>query len=626
MLDVIKILPENVANQIAAGEVIQRPASAVKELMENALDAAATQIDLVVKDAGKAMIMVSDNGCGMSEADAQRCFERHATSKISRAEDLFALHTMGFRGEALASIAAIAQVELKTRRPEDEVGVKVVNEGGVIKEQVPTPMAAGTSFTVKNLFFNVPARRNFLKSSVAEMRHVVEEFTRVSLVNPEIGFTLVSDGKELYHLYPGNLKQRILCLFGNGYDEKLLPVHQDTDRVRINGYIVKAEYAKKTRGEQFFFVNKRYVKHPYLHHAIENAFMEMIPKESFPGYFLNIEVDPADIDVNIHPTKTEVSFLDVKLVYAILHAAVRKAIGQHNLSPLIDFDEPSNLNIDFGEVVKSSNPIVQPSIPIDPSYNPFRQQRESSSREPMPRSFGGFDPFAKKPVPGDWRQLYGERTDLPSETDPVDSMATRDGEGAVVFNEPAPSPHYIQLNQSYIVTTMKSGLLVIDQHLAHYRILYEKFLREMEHAEVQSQQELFPQPFTLNVNDASLLREVMPELQQVGFVLEQVNPTTFVINGTPADLGEANPVALLETMLDHFKTHHTDVQRDRKLGIAKTMAAQLAVKAKTPLHEKEMQNLADQLFGCAVAEVAPDGKKIYTLITLDSLTEQLNNG
>ena len=312
--------------------------------------------------------------------------------------------------------------------------------------------------------------------------------------------------------------------------------------------------------------------------------------------------------------------------YAILHAAVRKAIGQHNLSPLIDFDEPSNLNIDFGEVVKSSNPIVQPSIPIDPSYNPFRQQRESSSREPMPRSFGGFDTFAKKPVLGDWRQLYGERTDLPPETDPVASMATRDGEGAVGFNEPAPSPHYIQLNQSYIVTTMKSGLLVIDQHLAHYRILYEKFLREMEHAEVQSQQELFPQPFTLNVNDASLLREVMPELQQVGFVLEQVNPTTFVINGTPADLGEANPVALLETMLDHFKTHHADVQRDRKLGIAKTMAAQLAVKAKTPLHEKEMQNLADQLFGCAVAEVAPDGKKIYTLITLDSLTEQLNNG
>lgn len=618
MLDVIKILPENVANQIAAGEVIQRPASAVKELMENALDAGATQIDLVVKDAGKAMIMVSDNGCGMSEADALRCFERHATSKISRAEDLFAVRTMGFRGEALASIAAIAQVELKTRRPADEVGVKVVNEGGVVKEQGPTPMAAGTSFTVKNLFFNVPARRNFLKSPAAEMRHVVEEFTRVSLMNPEIGFTLVSDGKELYHLYPGNLKQRIMGLFGNAYDEKLLSVHQDTDRVRIHGYIVKAEYAKKTRGEQFFFVNKRYIKHPYLHHAIENAYMEMIPKDSFPGYFLNIEVDPADIDVNIHPTKTEVNFLDVKLVYAILHAAVRKAIGQHNLSPLIDFDEPANLPIDFGEVVKSTNPIVQPSIPIDPSYNPFRQ-----SREPAPRPFSGFEPFSKKADPGDWRQLYGERTDLPKETEPVASQEPSSIEGTIPLKEPSPSPHYIQLNHSYIVTTVKSGILVIDQHLAHFRILYEKFLREMEHPNGQSQQELFPQPFTLNANDASLLREMMPELQQVGFVLEQVNPTTFVINGTPADLSGEDPVALLETMLDQCKTHHSDMQLDRKLGIAKAMASQLSVKAMTPLHEPEMQNLVDQLFGCAVAEVAPDGKKIYSLITLDDLLQRL---
>ena len=288
MLDVIKLLPDNVANQIAAGEVVQRPASVVKELMENSLDAGATQIDLVVKDAGKALVMVVDNGCGMSETDAKLCFERHATSKISKAEDLFSIRTMGFRGEALASIAAIAQVELKTRRKEDEVGVKIVNEGSVIKEQTLAPMAVGTTFTIKNLFFNVPARRNFLKSPAAEMRHVVEEFTRVTLMNPEVGFTLTSDGKELYHLYPGNLKQRIMGLFGSNYDGKLLPVNQETDRVSIHGFIVKAEFAKKTRGEQYFFVNKRFIKHPYLHHAIENAFMEMIPKDSFPGYFLNI--------------------------------------------------------------------------------------------------------------------------------------------------------------------------------------------------------------------------------------------------------------------------------------------------------------------------------------------------
>jgi DNA mismatch repair protein MutL len=606
MLDVIKLLPENVANQIAAGEVIQRPASAVKELMENALDAGATQIDLVVKDAGKALIMVTDNGCGMSEADARLCFERHATSKISKAEDLFAIRTMGFRGEALASIAAIAQVELKTRRQEDEVGVRVVNEGSVIKEQTPVPMAVGTTFSVKNLFFNVPARRNFLKSPAAEMRHIDEEFTRITLMNPEVGFTLVSDGKELYHLYPGNLKQRIMGLFGSNYDGKLLPVSQDTDRVNIHGYIVKPEFAKKTRGEQFFFVNRRFIKHPYLHHALENAFMEMIPQDSFPGYFLNIEVDPSDIDVNIHPTKTEVNFLDVKLVYAILHAAVRKAIGQNNLSPMIDFEEPNNLGFDFGEVVKSSNPIVQPTVPVDPTYNPFSQKREFTQS-----SFGGFK-SERTEHPGDWRLLYGERAD---QTPMVEEQPAETGQNS----------HYLQLSHSYIVTTVKSGLLLIDQHLAHYRILYEKFLKELETNEGHSQQELFPQPFTLNANDASLLRELLPELERVGFVLEQANPTTFMINGTPADLSGGDPISLLEKMLENYKQNRSDLQLDRKLGIAKTMAAQLSIKANTTLSEVEMQNLVDQLFGCSVAEVAPDGKKIYTLITIDNITEQLNN-
>ena len=598
MLDVIKLLPDGVANQIAAGEVIQRPASAVKELMENSLDAGATQIDLVVKDAGKTLIMVTDNGCGMSETDARMCFERHATSKISKAEDLFSIRTMGFRGEALASIAAIAQVELRTRRKEDEVGVKIVNEGSVVKEQTLVPMPVGTTFTVKNLFFNVPARRNFLKSPAAEMRHIVEEFTRVTLMNPEVGFTFTSDGKELYHLYPGNLKQRIMGLFGNSYDEKLLPVHQDTDRVSIHGYIVKAEYAKKTRGEQYFFVNKRFIKHPYLHHAIENAFLEMIPKDSFPGYFLDFEVDPADIDVNIHPTKTEVNFIDVKLVYAILHAAVRKAIGQNNLSPMIDFDEPANLGFDFGEVVKSSNPIVQPEVPVNPSYNPFRQHQERV-----------------KPTE-DWRLLYGDRTDQVEEEAASESLA----ESPRQFEQKS---HYLQLNQSYIVTTVKSGLLVIDQHLAHCRILFEKFLKEMETDSGHSQQELFPQPFTLNANDASLMRELLPELQKVGFSLEQVNPTTFIINGTPADLSGGDPVSLLEKMLENYKINRTDLQLERKLGIAKTMAAQLSVKPNTPLSEPEMQNLVDQLFGCNVAEVAPDGKKIYVLLTLEELNEKL---
>ena len=599
MIDVIKLLPDSVANQIAAGEVIQRPASAVKELMENALDAGATQIDLVVKDAGKSMIMVVDNGCGMSETDARLCFERHATSKISKAEDLFAIRTMGFRGEALASIAAIAQVELKTRRKEDEVGVKIVNEGSVVKEQTLVPMQLGTTFTVKNLFFNVPARRNFLKSPQAELRHIVEEFTRVTLMNPEIGFTLTSDGKELYHLYPGNLKQRIVGLFGSNYEERLLPVKQEAERVRIEGYIVKPEFAKKTRGEQYFFLNKRFIKHAYLHHAIENAYMEMIPKDSFPGYFLNIEVDPSDIDINIHPTKTEVNFLEVKLVYAILHAAVRKAIGQHNLSPMIDFDESADLNRDFGLAMSMKQPLSIPNVPIDPNFNPFR--KESAPRETHWE--GSYQP-QKNNTPGDWRILYGDRTDL-TETPAEPKEETNS------------KVHYLQVNQSYIVTTVKSGLLVIDQHLAHARVLFEKFLKEMENHSGVSQQELFPQALSLNMNDASLLKEMLPELENLGFVLEQANPTTFMINGTPADAAGCDTVVLLEKILDNYKLNRTDLQLDRKLNLAKTMSAQLSIKAQTKLSEMEMQNLVDQLFACNVAEVAPDGKKIYVILNME---------
>ena len=601
MLDVIKLLPDSVANQIAAGEVIQRPASAAKELMENALDAGATQIDLVVKDAGKSMIMVVDNGCGMSETDARMCFERHATSKISKAEDLFAIRTMGFRGEALASIAAIAQVELKTRRKEDEVGVKIVNEGSVVKEQTLVPMQPGTTFTVKNLFFNVPARRNFLKSPQAELRHIMEEFTRVTLMNPEIGFTFNSDGKELYHLYPGNLKQRIMGLFGSNYEEKLLPVRQEAERISIDGYIVKAEFAKKTRGEQYFFVNKRFIKHAYLHHAIENAFMEMIPKDSFPGYFLNIEVDPADIDINIHPTKTEVNFLDVKLVYAILHAAVRKAIGQHNLSPMIDFEESADLNNDFSAAMGMSQPLSFPNIPIDPNYNPF-------SKTPTHHEGRQYDSYKpeRNASPGDWRLLYGERTDLPNET--VETV-----------EEKQYRSQYLQVNQSYVVTAVKSGMLVIDQHMAHMRVLFEKYLKELENHSGVSQQELFPQALTLNMNDASLLKEMVPELENLGFVLEQANPTTFMINGTPSDAAGCDAVALLEQILENAKINRTDLQLDRKLNLAKTMASQLAIKAQTRLSEMEMQNLVDQLFACNVAEVAPNGKKIYVILNMEDL-------
>ncbi|MBQ8761192.1 MAG: DNA mismatch repair endonuclease MutL [Bacteroidales bacterium] len=600
--DIIKLLPDSVANQIAAGEVIQRPASVVKELMENALDAGATQIDLVVKDAGRTLISVIDNGHGMSETDARLCFERHATSKIKKAEDLFSIRTMGFRGEALASIAAVAQVELATRRKEDELGTKILIEGSVVKEQQPKPMSVGTNFTVKNLFFNIPARRNFLKSNEVEMRHITDEFFRVAMMNPEVGFSLTSNDKETYHLPKGTLKQRIVGLYGKDYDKKILPVQQETETATINGFIVKPEFLRKTRGEQYFFVNKRFIKHAYLHHAIENAYQELIPKDCFPGYFINIDIDPKEIDINIHPTKTEVNFQDVKLVYAILHSAVRKSIGQNNLAPLLDFDVTPDLGIDFGEVSRMDRPVIEPKVDYDPSFNPFRQNNPTRHH-----------------TPGNWRIMYEDNNDTVASN--INKISNFDEVPAVVTEN---KNLYIQLQQSYIITTMKSGLLIVDQHLAHKRVLYEKFLKELENNVEASQQELFPQHISLSPNDASLLREINPDLEKIGFRIQQMNNTTFVINGTPADSKNNDAVALLEKILDMYKTNLVDLKLDKKLNLARTLASQLAIKSGQTLNSMEMQDLIDRLFACAVAEVSPDGKKIYTILNVNELKTRLN--
>lgn len=594
-LDIIKLLPDSVANQIAAGEVIQRPASVVKELIENAIDAGATQVDLIVKDAGRTLISVIDNGCGMSETDARLCFERHATSKIKCADDLFKIRTMGFRGEALASIAAVAQVELSTRRKEDEVGTKIKIEGSKVTEQMPKPMSTGTNFTVKNLFFNVPARRNFLKSNDAELRHINEEFFRITMMNPEVGFTFTSNDKELFHLYPGTLKQRIVGLFGHDYESKVLPVNQVTESLTINGFIVKPEFSKKTRGEQYFFVNRRFIKHAYLHHAVESAYKELIPQDCFPGYFIDIQIDPKEIDINIYPTKTEVNFIDVKLIYAIVHSAVRKAIGQHNLAPMLDFDVNPNLGIDFGEASRADRPIIEPKIEFNPSYNPFKINPIHHQQQ-------------------NWRIAYDDSEDTASESrvEPTQNISEEQ------------KSLFIQLQQSFIVTSVKSGLLVIDQHLAHERILYEKYLKEMELNVEASQQELFPQHISLNINDASLLKEMKPELEKVGFRLEMLNQTTFIINGTPVDSKGSDAVALIEKILESYKTNLTENQLDKKLNLARSMASQMAVKAGQTLNSVEMQALVDRLFGCAVAEVSPSGKKIFTIINAEELKNRLN--
>ena len=596
-LDIIKLLPDSVANQIAAGEVIQRPASVVKELMENAIDAGATQVDLVVRDAGRTLISVADNGCGMSETDARLCFERHATSKIRCADDLFSIRTMGFRGEALASIAAVAQVELSTRRKEDNVGTKIRIEGSKVLEQSPKPMSAGSSFMVKNLFFNVPARRNFLKSNDAELRHINDEFFRVTMMNPQVGFSYISNDKELFHLYPGTLKQRIVGLFGKDYDSKLLPVNQVTESVAINGFIVKPEFLKKTRGEQYFFVNSRFIKHSYLHHAVENAYKELIPQDCFPGYFLDIQIDPKEIDINIHPTKTEVNFIDIKLIYAIMHSAVRKAIGQNNLAPMLD----PNLGIDFGEASRMDRPLVQPKVDFNPSFNPFKVTPIHHQNK-------------------NWRIAYDTSGDVVGNSVPDKSDNASD-----VLSDDSRSL-FIQLQQSYIVTAVKSGLLVVDQNLAHQRILYEKYLREMDNSSNASQQELFPQHVSLNVNDASILRNIKPELERIGFRLEEMNPYTFIINGTPTDCKGTDAVSVIERIIDDNKTCAVVGVSERKLCLARSLAAQMAVKPGQPLNACEMQDIIDRLFGCAVSEIAPNGKKIFTIIHSDEIKNRFANG
>ena len=600
-LDIIKLLPDSVANQIAAGEVIQRPASVVKELMENAIDAGATQVDLVVRDAGRTLISVADNGCGMSETDARLCFERHATSKIRCADDLFSIRTMGFRGEALASIAAVAQVELSTRRKEDNVGTKIRIEGSKVLEQSPKPMSAGSSFMVKNLFFNVPARRNFLKSNDAELRHINDEFFRVTMMNPQVGFSYISNDKEIFHLYPGTLKQRIVGLFGKDYDSKLLPVNQVTESVAINGFIVKPEFLKKTRGEQYFFVNSRFIKHSYLHHAVENAYKELIPQDCFPGYFLDIQIDPKEIDINIHPTKTEVNFIDIKLIYAIMHSAVRKAIGQNNLAPMLDFDIDPNLGIDFGEASRMDRPLVQPKVDFNPSFNPFKVTPIHHQNK-------------------NWRIAYDTSGDVVGNSVPDKSDNASD-----VLSDDSRSL-FIQLQQSYIVTAVKSGLLVVDQNLAHQRILYEKYLREMDNSSNASQQELFPQHVSLNVNDASILRNIKPELERIGFRLEEMNPYTFIINGTPTDCKGTDAVSVIERIIDDNKTCAVVGVSERKLSLARSLSAQMAVKPGQPLNACEMQDIIDRLFGCAVSEIAPNGKKIFTIIHSDEIKNRFANG
>lgn len=599
--DIIRLLPDAVANQIAAGEVIQRPASAVKEMLENGVDAGASSIQLIVKDSGKTLIQVSDNGCGMSVTDARMSFERHATSKIKNADDLFKIRTFGFRGEALASIAAISQIELKTRRTEDELGTHVIIEGSVVKNQQPCAMEPGTTLQVKNLFYNVPARRQFLKSDSHEMRLIIEEFQRVALVNPAISFDLINNGKLQIQLPSGSLKQRISNLFGNNYQEKLIPVDVDTEVVKVTGFIGKPESARKTRGEQYFFANSRFIKHPYLNHAIEEVFGSLIPEDYFPSYFIYLEVDPGSIDINIHPTKTEVNFQNHHALYGILKSAVKQAIGKYSLFPTIDFDTQPEYNFFFPK----DKPVIVPGVKINPDYNPFVKKQTPDL---------GLSSFYVNP-----------NVDIPTADNPVigsDVAARIMTVGANFGNEDQDVRGFMQLKNKYIITKIKSGLVIIDQQAAHERILFEKLIDKIEQRPANIQQQLFPQTIKLSPADVGIITELNPDLYKLGFVLEPFGTGAFVVTGCPADLPDQNIQQLIESMLENYKLNKTNLKIDKINNLARSMAKNLSLKPNKILTVEEMQALVDDLFACKVPTVSPSGRMIIINLPFEEIEKR----
>jgi DNA mismatch repair protein MutL len=612
MSDIIQLLPDSVANQIAAGEVVQRPASAVKELLENAIDAGADKIQLIIKDAGKALIQVIDNGCGMSITDARMCFERHATSKVRKAEDLFAIRTMGFRGEAMASIAAIAQVEMRTKRHEDEVGTLIEIEGSVFVKQEPIGTPNGTSICIKNLFYNTPARRNFLKSNPAEMRHIIDEFQRVALAKPQIAFSLHHDGIEIYRLPAAVMKQRIVHLFGNNYNERLIPVEEETTIIDLKGFIGKPQFAKKTRGEQFFFVNDRFIKDAYLNHAVNKAYQDLLPNDNFPLYVLFIDIDPAKIDVNVHPTKTEIKYLDEKSIYAIIHSAVKRSLGRFNITPTIDFNQETGFNNMI--TPKAHEDIVPPTIAFNPDFNPFGQARAITKEIPFLRN------RESAMVPSkNWGTLYEV-----SAHREVSQSSLAIGDEAQQNQFSPLQKQFMQVHNRYIVSQIKSGVMVIDQQAAHERILYERFLLHLEDRKGASQQSLFPQTVTLTPNDFELAKSLLDDIKSLGFEVREFGKNTLVIEGIPVDLGSANinETQLFEHLIEGFKNSQQELKLDRRDALARSMAKNSAIKVGKSLSQHEMNTLIEELFACKTPNISISGKPVVETIALEEITKK----
>ena len=623
MENVINLLPDAVANQIAAGEVIQRPASVVKELMENSIDSGATQVELIIKDAGKTLVQVIDNGCGMTEQDARMSFERHATSKINTAQDLFSLCTKGFRGEALASICAVAHVEMKTRRQKDELGFHLINEGSKVTTQEATSAPQGTSIAVKNLFFNIPARRKFLKSNSVETRHIIDEFQRVALIHPEIDFILVNNDAEVYRLEKGNFRQRIVSIFGKSFDERLVPINEDTDIVGISGFIGKPEFAKKTRGEQYFFVNKRFIKNHYLNHAISQAMDDLLPPKAYPTYFIQLEIDPAEVDINIHPTKTEIKFGDEKSIYAILRAATKQSLNKFKVAPTLDFDQETSFNT-YNPT--PTVPLSEPKVQVNPGFNPFDEEAENEVKKQSWSSGANFKSSPSK-ASFDWKNLYEDDKELKNEN--FDDLF-----GEIEFEEEHEQKPLIEENNNevafvkqiygqFIQTFHNGELIFVDQRRAHERVLYEYFKGSMEDQKNASQQLLFPESISLQASDAVLLKSVLPELQQMGIDINEFGPNDFVVNGLPADLHELNAKQLIEQLIEQFKINGDEIKIDKREALAKNLSRNIAIKRGVKMEEEEMKGLIQQLFLSNSPFINPAGKPTFFNFTAEEINNKL---
>lgn len=632
MSDIIKLLPDSVANQIAAGEVIQRPASVIKELVENAIDAGATSIQIVLKDAGRTLIQVIDNGKGMSDTDARLAFERHSTSKISKAEDLFSLQTMGFRGEALASIAAIAQVELRTRAKGAQLGTKIMINASKCESQEPDMCPEGSNFMIKNIFFNVPARRKFLKSNQVELSNIIKEYEKLALVNHHVDFSLSNNDKLLNKFSGGSFKQRIASLWGAKVDQQLVPLNTDTSLVRITGFVSKPEGARKRNFLQFLFVNGRFMRHPYFHKAIISSYSELIPDDEQPNYFLNFSVDPESIDVNIHPTKTEIKFENELPIWQILAAAVKESLGRFSAVPQIDFD-----TIDAPEIpaFNDHTVVTAPEDGIDPTYNPFKPQSKSSAgggSSYHPQSAGNFGGYSSNPLP-DWEKLYqnfekGKQEGIASitEQDVEDSFAdigevepVNNGVQAEIITPDMSSAMCMQMKGRYILSPIKSGLMIVDQHRAHVRVLFEQYIKQLDATTISSQRVLFPEVLQLTTSQNIILKELEPEMEKIGFNLAQLSGNDWSINAVPAGMENVNIKDTILQVIDEVSMGGTSITTKVYESIALRVAKSAAIPYGKTMLQEEMDTLLSKLLCLPNPNYTPDGKTIISVLSNDQL-------